>query len=277
MVRPAAAPALAERARAHENLASGLAGLPLFLRAEVAGDQVRVDAAGFLAHPHALVTAALRDGGAWCEIVLLQLNVKACTVERTEAGGRIAIYAGRKGAQSPQTAREHAYDLRVVQDTPVYLRLELARRDGRGRPAVVEAGARDGRTYVRVHHELRLSWLARSLANGYFATIGRNKVGFSESGVARDGEPVLTRGMVGAIERNAVRYYFALQTYFETLSLPAAERAMRRHERWFELTEQYPRQLSELGREEYLAIKRRERLETARLQYQLEANLARHD
>jgi hypothetical protein len=73
-------------------------------------------------------------------------------------------------------------------------------------------------------------------------------------------------GERGIIERNAVRYYLAIQAYLEGLALAPEQRFEQTAQRWFELTERWPRQLHELDQAEYLAGKRRERSEQLQMQ-----------
>jgi len=93
---------------------------------------------------------------------------------------------------------------------------------------------------------------------GYLATVGREKVGFTVVGRQSDGRPVYVDNVRGVVERNAMRYYLAIDAYLGSLVAPQAERQERRLVEWFDGTERYPRQLHELERDEYLAMKRGE-------------------
>jgi hypothetical protein len=66
------------------------------------------------------------------------------------------------------------------------------------------------------------------------------------------------RGMRGAMERNAMRYYLAIAVYVDSLQLPENERVSRRLQAWFDATERYPAQLHEVERNAYLTMKRDE-------------------
>jgi hypothetical protein len=57
------------------------------------------------------------------------------------------------------------------------------------------------------------------------------------------------------MERNTMRYYLAIDAYLNSLAAPAGERVRRRLDDWFSMTEKYRRQLHEMDREEYLAMK----------------------
>ena len=93
---------------------------------------------------------------------------------------------------------------------------------------------------------------------GYLATAGRGKVGFTTIGSSALGESIYVSGMQGAIERNTMRYFLAIQSHLDTIAGPEELRFEQRVKRWFELTSQYNRQLFELDKEEYLKVKQRE-------------------
>jgi hypothetical protein len=60
------------------------------------------------------------------------------------------------------------------------------------------------------------------------------------------------------VERNTMRYYLAIDAYLASLAAPPAQQRMRRLEAWFAATEQYARQLHEVERADYLAMKQNE-------------------
>ena len=92
----------------------------------------------------------------------------------------------------------------------------------------------------------------------YLATLGGAKVGFTAEGRRPDGTPVLVRGMRGALERNVMRYYLAVDAYLAALASPPDERLEDRLREWFDATERYPLQLHELEENAYLEMKRKE-------------------
>jgi hypothetical protein len=92
----------------------------------------------------------------------------------------------------------------------------------------------------------------RLAMQAYLATAGAGKVGFTPAG--ND----LIGGMRGVVERNTMRYYLAIDAYLNTAAGPAGQRVERRLMEWFDSTEQYKRQLHELDRDAYLAMKRKE-------------------
>ncbi|WP_119288887.1 hypothetical protein [Azohydromonas sediminis] len=100
--------------------------------------------------------------------------------------------------------------------------------------------------------------LARVAMSTYLATIGRDKVGFTVVGRRSDGRPVYVGGLRGIVERNALRYHYAIEALLATSTLPPAQQPEARLQTWWALVERHPRQLKELERDEYLAMKRRE-------------------
>jgi hypothetical protein len=62
----------------------------------------------------------------------------------------------------------------------------------------------------------------------YYATIGRDKKGFSIIATGNKTDPVYVRGVRGSVERNAVRYYLAIQTYMDTLKISRHQRFEQR-------------------------------------------------
>ena len=89
-----------------------------------------------------------------------------------------------------------------------------------------------------------------------YATSGSAKVGFSTE---RDAEGEhLVHGMRGVLERNTMRYFLAIDAYLGSLAVPEAQRLEKRLGDWYAAAARYPRQLNEMERAEYFAMKRRE-------------------
>jgi hypothetical protein len=250
--------------------------LPVHIEAEQRDGRLRGDVYATLDYPYALVVDALRRGSNWCEIAPLHLNVKACTHEPRFGATRLTFYSGRKFYQPPEKTRPFVYEFRVRVHKPDYFRAALTpdtvTRDTEQNRIRVEAIPL-GRDRVLLHfnYSFKYSLWMRLAADGYFATLGGGKIGFSVTGLDRQGRPVHATGIRGAVERNAMRYYLALKAYLGTLDTPEPERFEQRLAWWFDLTEQYAAQLHELDRADYLSYKHDERAQQARLQRELDA------
>jgi len=109
-----------------------------------------------------------------------------------------------------------------------------------------------GRSFMRLHYSYAFGGAAKLATKGYLATAGSGKVGFTRV----DDRYVV--GMRGAVERNAMRYYLAVEAYLASLSQPPGRQFSTRIERWFDATEQYRPQLHEMERADYLAMKQHE-------------------
>jgi hypothetical protein len=100
--------------------------------------------------------------------------------------------------------------------------------------------------------------LAKAALQIYLSTFGSDKVGFTVIGRTPDGQPIHVDDVRGAVERNTMRYYLAVEAYLGALSAPPAQQIEKRLANWFAATERYPLQLHELEQGEYFDMKRKE-------------------
>lgn len=103
----------------------------------------------------------------------------------------------------------------------------------------------------------------------YFATLGRGKVGFTVTGTDRNGNPVSIGGLRGAVEHSAIRYYFAIQSFINTLRYPEKSRFSMMISGWYDLTTRCRKQLFDLDKEDYLTSKTKEHMNQVILQQQI--------
>jgi len=265
----------------HRNMAqlkTNSFGLPLFLESFERDDRVHVDVYGIFDYPFSGVVNVLKVPANWCDIVSLHPNVKACTYRELPGAWLLTFYIGRKFYQPPEGARQVIYHYRNVDQQQGYLDVILTAdvgpfgtKDHRMR---FEALPLDGgRTFVHVSYEYSGSVVLRLAEKGYFATLGRGKVGFTVTGADPKGNPVYIGGRRGAIERNAVRYYLAIQSFMNTLRYPEERRFSMRISEWFDLTTRYRRQLSDLDKKDYLTFKTREHKNQVILQRRISTGL----
>lgn len=249
-------------------------GLPLFLESFERGDQVQVDVYGIFLYPFDSVADVLRVPANWCDIVPLHLNVKSCTYKKLPDGWLLTFYIGRKGYQAPKDTRQVMFQYRIIAQRQGYLDVMLTAAAGpfgtKEHRMRFEALPLDGgRAFVHVSYEYRDSAALRFAEKAYFATLARNKVGFTVTGKDRNGKPVYIGGPRGAIERNAVRYYFAIQAFMDTLCYPEKSRFTQRLSVWYDLTSRYRKQLFEMDKQNYLTFKTKERTNQLLLQREL--------
>jgi hypothetical protein len=235
---------------------------PLYLESHETPDNLTGDIYALLEQPYATVSQALNGIDHWCDILILHLNVKNChassTVEDT-----LSIDIGRKSDQSLSDTYRFDFLYRVVASTSDYLHLLLSAAQGPMGTShyriELEVVALDSqRSFLHMSYSYDYGLAARMAMQSYLTTAGRKKVGFSIVGQKTDGQPAYVGGMRGIVERNSMRYYLTLEAYLGALSAPASQQLEKRLNDWYAAIEQYPLQLHELERSEYLNMKHRE-------------------
>ena len=219
------------------------------------------DVYAIVQYPFAAVDGALDKPATWCEVLILPFNTKSCSASRDATQLRLRI--GRKAAQAVQDAYPIEFSYRVAAEERDFLRVELAAPSGplgtRDYKITLEATPLDSkRSFIHLGYTYGFGTMSRLAMQTYLATVGAHKVGFTVVGHEADGTPQFVGGMLGATERNTMRYFLAIEAYLASLQAPEQERLGRRLETWFSASERYPRQLHEMDRGEYLALKQRE-------------------
>ncbi|MEA5113642.1 MAG: hypothetical protein VB050_06380 [Geobacteraceae bacterium] len=238
-------------------------GLPLFVESFERDDRAQVDVYGVFEYPFNSVVNVLKVPANWCDIVSLSPNVKACTYRKLRDDWLLTFYIGRKVYQPPEDTRQIMCHYRNVEQRQGYLEINLGADAGpfgtkNHRMRFEALPLAGGKTFVHVSYACSESVALRLAEKAYFATFGRHKVGFTVTGKDRNGKPVYIGGRRGAIERNTVRYYFAIKTFMNTLSYPAESRFSMRISEWYDLTSRYGKLHFDLSKQEYLANKRRD-------------------
>jgi hypothetical protein len=238
------ATSLRERhAALQKQLADNAFRRPLYIESRQAAGSLRSDVYAVMDAPYAKAAPALRPLEHWCDIFILHLNVKGCSA----SGGTLRVAMGRKFDQPVEDAYAVEFRYAVAQATADYERVVLTAASGpfgtKNYDITFEmTGIEDARTFMHLAYSYEYGAAARLAMEGYLATLGRNKVGFTVPG-----------GVRGVIERNAMRYFVSIQTY-----LRYPDDLEKRLAAWYDETERDARQLHELERDEYLAMKRRE-------------------
>jgi hypothetical protein len=253
-------------------------GFPLFLESFERDDRVYVDVYGIFDYPFSSVVNVLKVPANWCDIVSLHPNVKACTYRELPGTWRLTFYIGRKVYQPPEDTRQVIYHYRNVDRQQGYLDIILSADAGpfgtKDHRMRFEALPLDGgRTFVHVSYAYSDSVALRLAEKVYFATLGWGKVGFTVTGADRNGKPVYIGGPRGAIERNAVRYYFAIQSFINSLRYPEESRFSMTTSEWYDLTNRYRKQLFEMDKKDYLTFKTKEHKNQVTLQRRIVTGL----
>jgi len=232
----------------------------LHIDSSEAGDALRGDVYAVLDHPFATVREALKDPSRWCDVLILPFNTKYCHALDSPEGSSLVVRIGRKYDQPLQNAYRLDFAYRNIAARPDYFESRLnagagplGTRDYRIVLAAMPVGS--GQTFVHLSYSYSYGLAGRLAMQGYLATVGADKIGFTVTGRQPDGRPQYIGGVRGAVERNAMRYYLAVDSFLASLSQPPAQQVDRRIQHWFSATERYPRQLREMDRPTYVAMK----------------------
>ncbi|WP_295856704.1 hypothetical protein [uncultured Xylophilus sp.] len=261
----------ARHAELAPQLARNVFNRPLVLESTEDANQLSGNIYAVIERPFAQVSTSLRQPANWCEVLMLHLNTKHCAVETGTAGTVLAVNVGRKFDQPLDKTQKVAFAYAVPsagdQFLDVRLRADkgpLSTRDYRIGFVATPLGS--GKTFLHLRYAYAYGTAARLAMQGYLATLGSDKVGFTPTRSADGATQGLIGGVRGVVERNTMRYYLAIDAFLASLSRPAGEQRDYRTAAWFDATEQYATQLHEVSRADYLAMKTSEfqRMESLR-------------
>jgi hypothetical protein len=224
---------------------------------------LRGDVYAVLDHPFAKLSQALKDPSQWCDILILPFNTKYCHADAREGPSTLHVRIGRKYDQPVERAFKLQFTHQNVAATPAYFESRLQAAEGpvgtRDYRITVSAIPLDGgRSFLHLSYAYGYGAAGKFAMQAYLSTAGADKVGFSTTGRDANGRPQYIGGVRGAIERNVMRYYLAIDAHLDSLSSPREQQAERRIQNWFTATERYARQLHEMDRETYVTMKRQE-------------------
>jgi len=222
-------------------------------------------------YPIATVSDAFSSPANWCDALILHLNVKYCRPVARDGRTVLSTAIGRNFDQPLSSTYRVKFTYGIAASRPDYVDVELKARKGplgtaNYRISLEAVGLENERAFVHLRYSYTYGFAGRLAMALYLSTSGSDKVGFTVIGDPNDPAPKFIGGVRGAIERNTMRYYLAIDAYLGALAAPVPARFEQSLERWFNATELYPRQLREIDRDTYFAMKRSEylRQQTAR-------------
>ncbi len=262
-VRGAVAGGRRRRGAAREQLRNNHFQRALHIDSSESQDRLNGDVYAVLEHPFATVSEALGDPAQWCAVLILPFNTKYCHAVQGNAGPALQVRIGRKFDQPVDQAYRLDFGFRKVAGGADYFESRLNAASGpmgtrNYRMQLAAIPLDKGRTFMHLSYSYGVGMMGRMAMQGYLSTVGADKIGFSAAGTDGNGRPQYVGGVRGAVERNAMRYYLAIDAYLDSLSAPAAQQVERRIQTWFTATERYPRQLREMDRNTSASMKRME-------------------
>lgn len=244
---------------------------PLVLLSTETAQGLRGDIYARMSYPFALVSSSLKAPGQWCEVMILHINTKYCHAAVGPSGIVLNVNIGRKTPQNLAQATRVSFDFQVSSDSPDYFEILLDAKDGPlgtsdVRLRMEAVSLPDNNTFLHLSYAYTTHLAGRLAMQTYLATLGAGKVGFTLVDPPGHGQPELIDGARGLVERNTMRYYLAINSYLQATRSAPSTQLEERLQSWFDAVEQYPRQLHEVERADYLAMKRAEhaRQQTAR-------------
>ena len=247
----------------HAQLQRNPFGRPLVLESTETSNHVTGEIYATVAYPFSAVMAGLNNPDHWCDVISLHINTKYCRAVAASSGTTLEVRIGKKTPQQVADATRVDFDYRVLAASSEFLEISLNAKNG-------PVGTSDYRieleavalpnavTFIHLTYSYAFNFAGRLAMQTYLNTLARDKVGFTAAGQRSDGQPAYVGGMRGLVERNAMRYYLAINSFLESVGSAPAAQFERRLQSWFAATEQYPRQLHEVDRAEYLEMKRTE-------------------
>ena len=188
--------------------------MPFHLRANESSDRVQGDVYALVDRPYGEVRPALEHIDDWCRILILHINVKYCRPSDAAMRNTLTVGVAAKHEQSLSSVNWARFTFLATSAGDDYLQIMLRAPSGPFSTSdyrmSVEVVPFEGRSLLHLSYAYSYGLTASMAMQTYLATLGRNKVGFTVIGQQPDGQPIYVNGLRGVVERNVMRYYFAL-------------------------------------------------------------------
>jgi hypothetical protein len=186
-------------------------------------------------------------------------NIASCREAGAASGDALRIGLVRRFDDAPDSATPVRFSFAVRHDERI-LDVRLQAPDGplgtrNYRIALQAIPVAGGKSFLHLRYSYEYGWAARLAAQAYLAGAGSGKRGFSVTGEDANGRPRYVDGLRGAVERNAMRCYLAIEAYLGSAQLAAGDRFAASLKQWADAIAQYPRQLREDDIDAYVAAK----------------------
>jgi hypothetical protein len=244
-------------------LANNVYGRPLSIDSVQTSNRVTGNAYAVIDAPFTTVSS-IRTPKHLCDLIILHINTKYCRPTVDSSPSVLMVNFGKKTAQALGETFELEFAMTTVTASPNFLQVSLNAEKGPLGTSnygieVAAIPLPEGKTFLHLRYSYGFGLAGRMAMQAYLSTAGSSKVGFTQiANGSQSQAKVYVGGMRGAVERNTMRYYLAIEAYLQSLSAPQAEQQNVRLEKWFDSTEQYPVQLRETEKASYLAMKKDE-------------------
>ena len=249
--------------RLEQQLQNNAFGRPLVLQSAESTQGLTGDIYAVVAYPFATVSLAMKSPDHWCDVMILHINTKYCHAVAGSQGTSLRVNIGKKTPQAMADATRVEFRYSETRTLQNYFAITLTAKEGplgtsnyRIRLEAVELPGKQ--TFLHLTYAYGVGFAGRLAMQTYLATLGAGKVGFTRVKPGNDGASGYVAGVRGVVERNTMRYYLAIDSFLASQHEPPAAQLEQRLQGWFSAVERYPRQLHEVERADYLAMKRAE-------------------
>ena len=247
----------------HERLLNNQFQRELYLISSESPHDLKGEIYAVVDYPFAPVSKALNNPDHWCDALILHIDIKYCHASGNKPSTVLKVNLGTKNEQALAQTYGVEFNYREVMNTPDYFAVELNAANGPlsthdYRIWIEATPLKDGRTFIHFTYTYAFGLAGNLAMQVYLATGARNKVGFTLTEKLPNGQSTYIKGVRGVVERNTMRYYLAIDAYLVALTLPVDKQLEKRLQYWYDSTNQYPLQLHEVERNDYLVMKRNE-------------------
>ena len=256
-------PLLEKHAALSAALANNAFGRPLVIESIEGNGRITGHAYAVIDAPFATASAAFQSPDRLCDLIILHLNTKYCRPAAQQGAAVLNVNFGKKTPQELGDTFALAFTMNVQTASPELLSVLLDAKDGplgtsNYRIAIDAVPLPGAKTFLHLRYSYGYGVAGKIAMSGYLATAGSKKVGFTKVGKGTNAGYI--GGMRGAVERNTMRYYLAIDSYLANVNKPPAEQQTARLNHWFDATEKYPEQLGEIEKDNDLSMKKAEYL-----------------
>jgi hypothetical protein len=239
---------------------------PLVLNSQETLNNLKGDIYAILDFSLNTVSSELNNPAHWCDVMLMHNNTKYCHATANTSDTLLTVYIGKKTPEELRRVAHIDFNFHVVAITPEYFQIQLNAKKGPMGTSdyliLLEAvELSHHQTLMHLTYSYSMSFSGRLAIMTYLNTIGRGKVGFTMTDKQSNGQLDYIDGVRGLVERNTMRYYLAIDSFLGAAKAPTeAAQLEKRLQSWFSAVEQYPRQLHEMDRNDYMTMKRAENI-----------------
>jgi hypothetical protein len=246
--------------RLRSQLESRPFGQPIVIRSEDGRESIRGEVHAVIKYPMSELRNALAKPAHLCEVMILHFNIKCCRVSESAHGKILTMYIGKSTPQDlSETTRldfkitDEALDSENLKTVLTALHGPMGTRNYRITLQAVPL--EDGISFLHLTYSYDVNLISRMALDIYLSTAGRAKVGFTLGSKTAKRATVYPPGLRALVERNSMRYFWAVNAYLESANGPEEARLDARLLNWHRATCAYGLQTNEMELKDYISMK----------------------